>query len=105
MRHSVLPFVKRTSTRLGPLSCTSAAKPAAGQLDVNEIDEAFNDTTIEPPTDENDRVADGTGTRLPPPGPGCTAVVAGNVDAVVTRLGHRGARHVGRGRRCGVGGW
>ncbi len=33
MRHSVWPFENRTSTRVGPLSWTSAVYPAAGELD------------------------------------------------------------------------
>ena len=69
MRHSVPPLVNRTSTRVGPLSCTSAPKPAAGLLDASEIDEPLTDTTIEPPTDENACVPVGTGVTAPPPLP------------------------------------
>ena len=51
MRHSVCPLLNRTSTRVGPLSCTSWVYPAAGMLEPREIAEPDRWTTIEPPAD------------------------------------------------------
>src|SRR5262249_9440793 len=50
--HSVPPLVKRTSTRVGPLSCTSGVNPAAGALDASEIVSPLRCTAIDPPGDE-----------------------------------------------------
>ena len=52
MRHSVCPLENRTSTRVGPLSCTSAMNPAAGLLDANETVLAPSKfTVIDPPAE------------------------------------------------------
>ena len=51
MRHSVCPLLNRTSTRVGPLSCTSWVYPVAGVLEPSEIVDPDRCTTIEPPAD------------------------------------------------------